>query len=301
MLAPWLQLLLLCCSILLSNSWIVVPARKCRIPFLRYFSSSNEIDKTGHSEYESTSSVLSSSSIEFSNSLVSVKEEDLQQNRELEEILYERARRFYDPRMVDQSKEKCIIVAVDRTSRPVEHEGLHFTLRESLDELSELVGTANMVVTGLVVQRMSTPNARTYVGSGKIQDIVAEVNRTKATTLVIDDDLTSLQQRNLEDIIMDSGAPDIKILDRTAVILEIFAQHAKSREGQLQVELAMLEYRLTRGPRAKGGDSDSGCGFRGPGESKLETDKRIIKEKILLVRKELEILKPQRELQRKGR
>ena len=128
------------------------------------------------------------------------------------------------------------------------------------------------------------------------------VNRTSAKTIVIDDDLTSKQQRNLEDAFASYGGADVKILDRTAIILEIFAQHASSREGQLQVELAMLEYRLTRGPKASGSaDTDSGCGFRGPGETKVETDKRLIRDKIVLLKREIDLLGIQREQHRKSR
>ena len=128
------------------------------------------------------------------------------------------------------------------------------------------------------------------------------VNRTSARTIVIDDDLTTKQQRNLEDAFASYGGADVKILDRTAIILEIFAQHASSREGQLQVELAMLEYRLTRGPKASGSaDTDSGCGFRGPGESKIETDKRLIRDRIVLLKREIDLLGIQREQHRKSR
>jgi GTP-binding protein HflX len=155
---------------------------------------------------------------------------------------------------------------------------------------------------GTVVQKLSSQNVKTYIGPGKVQDIMAVVNATKTTVLVIDDDLTTKQQRNLEDMFAANGAQDIKILDRTAIILEIFAQHAKSREGQLQVELAMLEYRLTRGPSSSGDvGRDSGAGFRGPGESKLETDKRLIRDKIILVKTALVGLKQQRENHRESR
>lgn len=239
---------------------------------------------------------------------IDVRKEDLFQDRELEDILYERARRFYDPSAIDVTKEKCILVVVDRKvsdSRDASSGkgvgNFNFSLEESLSELSELVGTAGLTVCGVVIQRLAVPHARTYVGTGKVSEIAAEVNRTLAKTLVVDDDLTPKQQRSLEDAFVEAGIPDIKILDRTAVILEIFAQHASSREGQLQVELAMLEYRLTRGPRAKGTDSDSGCGFRGPGETKVETDKRVIRDKIVLLKKELEVLGSQRLLRRKSR
>lgn len=102
---------------------------------------------------------------------------------------------------------------------------------------------------GICVQKLYVPNPNTYIGPGKCADVMRAVNMTGAKTVVVDDDLTAKQQRNLEDNFAAYGGSDVKILDRTAIILEIFAQHAQSREGQLQVELAMLEYRLTRGPR----------------------------------------------------
>eukprot|EP01035_Chromulina_nebulosa_P018964 gene18964-24774_t len=161
------------------------------------------------------------------------------------------------------------------------------------------------------------------------------MDKTNARTLIFDDDLTQKQQRNIESLFdahpiatkpininkldlydnaIDTSTEKsklinnfnyesnnrVKILDRTAIILEIFAQRAKSKEGQLQVELALLEYRLTRGPKATG-SGDSGAGFRGPGESRIETDKRIIKDKILLVKKEIEKLQIQRLQNRKTR
>lgn len=114
--------------------------------------------------------------------------------------------------------------------------------------------------------------------------------------------MSAKQQRNLESLCASYGGADVKILDRTAIILEIFAQHAQSREGQLQVELAMLEYRLTRGPSNKGNpDRDSGAGFRGPGETKIETDRRFIREKIIRIKREIDILGTQREQHRKNR
>ena len=240
-----------------------------------------------------------------------LREGDFNQNRDLDLILTERAERFYDPKLVGIEKEKCILVAVDtkleerRTALSVKmgkDNGPVFSLQESLQELSELVGTAGLQVMASCVQRRYSPHTRTYVGPGKVVDIMAAVNATRARTLVIDDDLSTRQQRNLEDSLALHGGKDVKVLDRTAVILEIFAQHAQSREGQLQVELAMLEYRLTRGPRASGDlDGDKGCGFRGPGETKLETDKRQIREKIVLLGREIGLLGMQREQHRKSR
>jgi GTP-binding protein HflX len=233
---------------------------------------------------------------------IAVREEDLLQVRDLDSILSERAKRFYDPRTVSRNREKCILVGVDITDHSIQKQSQHgFTVRESLSELSELVGTAGLVVCGSIVQRLPVPNAKTYIGSGKIQEIQALISQTEAKTIVFDDDLSTKQQRNLE-AAFSKTYQDVKILDRSAIILEIFAQHAQSREGQLQVELAMLEYRLTRGPQATGNiEYDSGCGFRGPGETKLETDKRVIRDKIVILKKEIETLKYHRDQHRKSR
>jgi GTP-binding protein HflX len=232
-----------------------------------------------------------------------LREDDLNQNRDLDLIITERAKRFYDPSFNKIDIETCILVCVELKSEKTQLSGNSFSVKESMAELCELVGTAGLKVAGFCVQRLDSINSKTYVGSGKIIEIMELINSTNAKTIIFDDDLTPRQQRNIEDAFQSSsnGEIDIKILDRTAIILEIFAQHAKSREGQLQVELAMLEYRLTRGPKATGGAGDRGCGFRGPGESYIETDKRVIKEKIILLKKDIALLTSQRELQRKSR
>ena len=259
--------------------------------------STEEDDKDSIEDIIIKSSQLDTSSI-------SIRPDDLKQERDLELILAERAKRFYDPTTIRREKEKVILLAVDAKK---DHHSYHlrpsetFSFEESLSELSELVGTAGLMVCGCCVQRLTSPNIRTYIGSGKVDEVAAMLNSTGARVIVIDDDLTPKQQRNLEDSFTQLGIPEIKVLDRTAVILDIFAQHAQSREGQLQVELAMLEYRLTRGPRATGSDYDSGSGFRGPGESKLETDKRLIRDRIVLVKREIEGLGHQRSQHRKGR
>ena len=154
---------------------------------------------------------------------------------------------------------------------------------------------------------MSSPSRNTYVGPGKISQILEKILRTEAKTLVIDGDLTPKQQRNMEAAfaVLDGGE-EVKILDRTAIILDIFAQRAQSKEGKLQVELAQMQYRLTRGPRQghmAEGDSerDSGAGFRGPGEKKMEVDKRFIRNRIVQLKKEIAALSGHRENNRRGR
>jgi GTP-binding protein HflX len=170
--------------------------------------------------------------------------------------------------------------------------------RETLDELGELVETAGGVVTGEGVQKLETPNAGTYIGKGKAEDFAAWCKENQVDTIVFDDELSAAQSRNLEKIF------ECKVLDRTALILDIFAQRARTREGKLQIELAQLEHllpRLTRYwthlSRQKGG-----IGMRGgEGESQLEADRRKTQERIDKITEELEIVRRQRSTQRLSR
>lgn len=149
--------------------------------------------------------------------VVTPRPEDFQQKRELDQILTERAARFYDPVTVGIQREKCILVSVERkleNRRQLNRKTNEFSHLESLSELSELVGTAGLQVMSSVVQKLSNQNAKTYVGPGKIPEIMRVVNETLATCLVIDDDLSTKQQRNLEDAFAANGGRDIKILDR---------------------------------------------------------------------------------------
>ena len=218
-------------------------------------------------------------------------------------ILSERARKHSDPNLAEKLREPCLIVAVDTHQNTMNDEDAIFTLEESLSELSELVGTAGLTVKGVCVQRMSSPSRNTYIGPGKIAEVMEAVLRTEAQTLVIDGDLTPKQQRGMEVAFSEyEHGNEVKILDRTAVILEIFAQHAQTREGKLQVELAQMQYRLTRGPRqGYSPDRDSGAGFRGPGESKVEIDKRSIRDRIGQLKKEISALGSHRENHKRGR
>ena len=161
-----------------------------------------------------------------------------------------------------------------------------------------------MVCDGLL-QHRSKPDAATYVGSGKAKEIAGIVAREEADTIIVDDDLPPSQRRALED------AAKVKVVDRTAVILDIFAQHATSREGKAQVELAQLEYMLPRlrgwggslsrqaGGRAAG--ADAGIGSRGPGETKIEMDRRVIRTRIARLRRQIREMAPAREVKRGSR
>ena len=167
----------------------------------------------------------------------------------------------------------------------------------SLDELALLADTAGARVVGRTVQRLERPNPATYIGKGKVQEIASERFALGYSTVIFDDELTPSQQRNLE------GALKVKVLDRTALILDIFAQHAWTREGRLQVELAQHEYIL---PRLRGQWShlerlEGRIGTRGPGETQLETDRRLIRDKIRSLKRQIEQVRRQRALHRRQR
>ena len=185
--------------------------------------------------------------------------------------------------------EKVILVAVaDQDTTEAE---------ESLDELEELVKTAGAEVVARVIQVRETPHPGTYIGKGKIDEVNALLYGTDATGIVCDDELSPAQISNLEE------ALDTKVMDRTLIILDIFAKRAFTREGKIQVELAQLRYRAVRlvGLGSSLSRLGGGIGTRGPGEKKLEMDRRLIKERISQLKKELEHVKKHRKLLREGR
>jgi GTPase len=175
---------------------------------------------------------------------------------------------------------------------------------EELGELRELARTAGVEPIGELVQQRSSPDVRTYVGKGKLEELKQAYGDARAEVLLVDGELEPSQQRALE------NALTARVVDRTQLILDIFAQHATSAEGKLQVELAQLEYNL---PRMRGmwqhlerlgggsGALGAGVGTRGPGESQLETDRRIARRKISLLRRRLRDLGKQRQVRRKER
>jgi GTPase len=173
-----------------------------------------------------------------------------------------------------------------------------------LDELRELSRAAGVEPVGELVQHRAKPDQRSYVGKGKLEELKAQYKAAHAESLIADDELSPAQQRRLED------ALTARVVDRTQLILDIFAQHARSAEGKLQVELAQLEYNL---PRMRGmwqhlerlggglGVVGGGVGTRGPGESQLETDRRLAGRRITLLRRRLRELRKQRATRRKAR
>ncbi|MBI2766489.1 MAG: GTPase HflX [Chloroflexi bacterium] len=168
---------------------------------------------------------------------------------------------------------------------------------ESLDELAELARTAGAEVVGRTTQRMEHPNVATYVGKGKLREIVEARRELGANVIVFDDELSPSQQRNLE------NALDAKVIDRTALILDIFATRAHTREGRLQVSLAQMQYLL---PRLAGQWShlermEGAIGTRGPGETQIETDRRLIRSRISKIKRDLEDVRTQRSLYRRNR
>lgn len=168
---------------------------------------------------------------------------------------------------------------------------------ESLDELSELADTAGAVTVGRVIQNREAVHPGFYIGMGKMDEVLALAEELDATGVVCDDELSPAQLRNLEQ------ALDLKVMDRTMVILDIFAQHATTSEGKLQVELAQLRYRLARlvGLRSSLSRLGGGIGTRGPGEKKLEMDRRLIKNRIAHLNRELKEMQSHRETTRKRR
>lgn len=165
---------------------------------------------------------------------------------------------------------------------------------ESLDELEELAATAGAVTVGKIIQNRESVHPGTYIGKGKIEEVKALAIEMDATGVVCDDELTPAQLKNLED------ALQMKVLDRTVIILDIFANRASTREGKIQVELAQLRYRSTRliGLRNSLSRLGGGIGTRGPGEKKLEVDRRLIKDRITQLRHELDEVKQNRETSR---
>ncbi len=181
------------------------------------------------------------------------------------------------------------------------------SVEDSLEELARLADTAGIDVVGQAIQRFDKPNPATYIGAGKVEEVKLLIEELDAGAVIFDDELLPRNQRELEE----AFGEDVKVIDRTALILDIFAQHAQTREGKLQVELAQLEYRLPRLTRmwthlarqagGRAGGATGGVGLRGPGETQLETDRREIGRRISQIRDELEQVRAHRERHRSKR
>ena len=186
-------------------------------------------------------------------------------------------------------EERVILVAVSTSDED--------DTEASLDELEELADTAGATAIGRLVQNREKIHPGTYLGSGKIGELREMVWEMGATGVICDDELSPAQLRNLE------SALDTKVMDRTMVILDIFAAHATTSEGKIQVELAQLRYRAARlvGLRSSLSRLGGGIGTRGPGEKKLEMDRRLIKNRIAQLNRELREVKRHRELTREQR
>jgi GTPase len=189
------------------------------------------------------------------------------------------------------SQERAFLVGVDTGPRD------GFTEAESLEELAQLAKTAGSQVAGRLIQKLDRPSSLSYLGKGKLDELVHKRQNSDWNLVIFDDELTPRQQSFLED------ALKIKIIDRVALILDIFARNARTHEGKLQVELAQHQYLL---PRLAGQWSHlerlgGGIGTRGPGESQLETDKRLIRKKISRLKDQLEDVRQHRGLHRQNR
>lgn len=190
-----------------------------------------------------------------------------------------------------QKKEKALLIGLER-------EGVDkWELRESLDELAELARSAGAEVAGTVTQKLEQPTAPYYIGKGKAEDVAKQCQKDAVTSVIFDDELSPAQGRNLEKV------TSRKVVDRTQLILDIFAQRARSREGRLQIELAQLQYLLPRLTRmwTHLSRQSGGIGTRGPGETQLEVDRRRVQERIARLDRELAEVRKHRAVQREGR
>jgi len=206
--------------------------------------------------------------------------------------------------LTESPKEKALLVGVKLSG----HQEL-LSLDDSLTELERLADTAGVVVVGYITQKLTKPNPKTYIGSGKVDEVKMLADGMNADIVIFDNELSPRHQRELEE----SFGESLRVIDRTALILDIFVQHAYTKEGSLQVELAQYEYRLPRLTRAwthlarqAGGGGGraggiGGVGLRGPGETQLEVDRRIISRRIETLKAELEKVRNQRAQYRQRR
>ncbi|HEY9792214.1 MAG TPA: GTPase HflX [Candidatus Obscuribacterales bacterium] len=216
------------------------------------------------------------------------QEEDFQK---LIQALEDEFRRVMPKFQPAEGEERAVLVAL------ITQDSDAWEVEDDLDELTQLTRTAGATVCGRLTQARTTPDPRQFLGAGKVQELALLVQELGANVVVVDDELNANQQRKLEEIV------GVKVIDRTELILDIFAQRAKTREGKLQVELAQLKYLY---PRLMGKGTalsrlGGGIGTRGPGETKLEIDRRRIRDRITLLERETERIRSTRDTQRRRR
>lgn len=210
-------------------------------------------------------------------------------------IAFDEVKQHGPKTVIEKPRERAVLVGVERPEQ-------EWTLESSLAELERLAWTAGADTVAQTTQKLDSPNPRTFVGSGKAEEIASLARSYAADVVIFDDELTPSQQSNLEKVV----GKDVKVIDRTALILDIFALHAASKEGRLQVRLAQNQYLY---PRLRGmwahlasNRMGGGVGSRfGEGESQLEVDRRLIRNRITSIRRELASLSKKRNLQRKRR
>ncbi len=196
------------------------------------------------------------------------------------------------------TNEKAVLVGVELPGRDS-----IFSMEDSLEELAALARTAGVEVVGRVTQRLDRPHPATLIGPGKLEELKDTVALTGANVVIFDEELPPRQQRELEEAL----GEQVKVIDRTTLILDIFARHAHTREGALQVSLAQYRYRLPRLTRRwthlsrQTARTAAGVGLRGPGETQLEVDRRAIRRQIARLEKELEEVRKQRKVHRQQR
>lgn len=259
--------------------------------------------------------------------------------RDEDAILTEREDRlFVDETGQRRKVESCILVAVEdlsakrrtkrdqyraaaagtsssNTNRHPEEWEVYFSLEESMNEMRDLIKTSGMEIAGEITQRMNEINPRTYIGTGKVKETQDLLDEKGSCTVVFDAELSPGQQKSLEnafnkeiiqnDFLGSEQIGEIKVVDRTALILDIFAQHAKTREGKLQVDLALHVYRKPRLTKMwthlERQSGAGGVGLRGPGEAQLEIDKRLLRDRIIVLKRKIDSVQKQRNIHRKGR
>jgi GTP-binding protein HflX len=264
-------------------------------------------------------------------------------DRDYDDLQTEREDRlFVNEKGESTRQEKCILVAVEdvtamrknryearkklnmmmemgmeddmSVSKNPEEWEVYFTLEESMNEMRDLIDTCGMELVGEVTQRLNDVNPRTYIGTGKVKETQLLLDELDACTVIFDAELSPGQQKSLENAFnkeviqndfLGNQMSTIKVIDRTALILDIFAQHAKTREGKLQVDLALHIFRKPRLTKMwthlERQSGAGGVGLRGPGESQLEIDNRLLRDRIIVLKRKIDSVQKQRDIHRKGR